>query len=63
MTTDKAERLQEIRAMVTEIVAMAASEVGGLTEEEADHWWDEIQEGVMDAFEGVTTPSQRERQT
>lgn len=50
----KDERLQQTRERVTELVAIAASEVGGLTEAEADHWWDEIQAGVMDAFEGVT---------
>lgn len=47
------EKAQQLRTQVAEMVAVAASEVGGLTQEQADHWWDEISFGIQDGFEGV----------
>lgn len=49
------DKAMQLRTQVAEMVAMAASEVGGLTQAEADRWWDEISDGIMDGFEGVIT--------
>jgi hypothetical protein len=53
MTPD--ERIRELRDQIMVTVAMAASEVGGLTHQQADQWWDELSDGILDAFVGIIT--------
>lgn len=50
----KHQRVLLLRKQITEMVAIAASEVGGLTSEQADEWWDELQEALTDGMEAVT---------
>lgn len=43
----------QLREQIAVMIAMAASEVGGLTQKQADHWRDEIDFAVEDGLEGL----------
>ncbi len=47
--------VSELREQVMIMVNMAACKVGGLTQEQADRWWDEISNGILNGFEGTIT--------
>jgi hypothetical protein len=49
----KTNALDGLREQLTEVVAIAASEAGGLTEDEVDLWWDKLSDAVQDGLDAA----------